>query len=222
VLHLADRLVHHLGVLAHRLGVAAGSQCLGRDLAGAAGHGRIETRTATVSTDIGWLQEDHHRPGLAAIGKVVRFRETPGKTTTETAYDLISTALSGERFNEVGRFHWGAENRLHWRLDVAMNEDHARNRLDNGPQNLAVLRHMALNVMPRDPTKGSLGGRRKRAGWDDAYLSRLLALFRHAIALLGAGACAGRGGSYACVADGPASHPPTPLPWWGYPIPAKP
>ena len=142
-----------------------------------ADHGRIETRTATVSTDIGWLQEDHHWPGLTAIGKVVRIRETPSKTTTETAYYLISTALSSERFNEVVRFHWGVENRLHWRLDVVMNEDQARNRLGNGPHNLAVLRHMALNVMQKDATRGSFRGKLKRAGWDDAYLSRILALF---------------------------------------------
>jgi predicted transposase YbfD/YdcC len=142
-----------------------------------ADHGRIETRTATVATDIGWLQEDHHWPGLAAIGKVVRVRETSGNTTTETAYYLISTALSSERLNEVVRFHWGVENRLHWRLDVVMNEDQARNRLGNGPHNLAVLRHMALNVMQKDATKGSFRGKLKRAGWDDAYLSRILALF---------------------------------------------
>jgi predicted transposase YbfD/YdcC len=85
-----------------------------------ADHGRIETRTATVSTDIAWLQEDHKWPGLQAIGKVVRTREAGGKTTTETAYDLLSTALSDERFNEVARAHWGVENRLHWRLDVVM------------------------------------------------------------------------------------------------------
>ncbi len=64
-----------------------------------ADHGRIETRTATVSTDIDWLQRDHHWPGLAAIGKVVRIRETASKTTTETAYYLLSTALSATRFN---------------------------------------------------------------------------------------------------------------------------
>jgi predicted transposase YbfD/YdcC len=91
-----------------------------------ADHGRIETRTATVSTDIAWLQEDHNWPGLAAIGKIDRVRETAGKTTTETAYYLLSTALSGERFNEVAREHWGVENRLHWRLDVVMNEDQDR------------------------------------------------------------------------------------------------
>ena len=118
-----------------------------------ADHGRIETRTATVSTDIDWLQKDHQWPGLTAIGKVVRIRETADKTTTETAYYLLSAALSPERFNEVVRQHWGVENRLHWRLDVVMNEDQDRTRLGNGPHNLAVLRHMAINAMQRDTRK---------------------------------------------------------------------
>lgn len=142
-----------------------------------ADHGRIETRTATVSTDIDWLQKDHQWPGLVAIGKVVRIREAPDKTSTETAYYLLSKALSAERFNEVVRQHWGVENRLHWRLDVIMNEDQDRTRLGNGPHNLAVLRHMAINTMQRDTTKGSLRGKFKQAGWDNAYLASLLALF---------------------------------------------
>ena len=140
-------------------------------------HGRIETRTATVSTDIKWLQHDHRWPGLTAIGKVDRTRETTTKTTTEIAYYLLSSVLSPERCNEVVRCHWGVENRLHWRLDVTMNEDQDRTRLDNSPHNLAVLRHMALNVMQKDTTKGSLRGKFMRAGWDDRYLARLLALF---------------------------------------------
>jgi predicted transposase YbfD/YdcC len=141
-----------------------------------ADHGRIETRTASVCTDIEWL-EDHCWPGLAAVGKVVRTRETATKTSTKTAYYLLSAALSPDRFNEVVRSHWGVENRLHWRLDVVMNEDQDRTRLGNAPQNLAVLRHMALNVMQKDATKGSLRGKFKRAGWDDAYLTKLVALF---------------------------------------------
>src|SRR5436853_1092250 len=56
-------------------------------------HGRIETRTAVVCTDIAWLQEQHRWPGLAAIAKIVRTRELPTKTTTETAYYLLSTPL---------------------------------------------------------------------------------------------------------------------------------
>jgi len=142
-----------------------------------ADHGRIETCTATVSTAIDWLQKEHHWPGLKAIGKVVRTRETSDKTTTETAYYLLSAALSAERFNEVVRQHWGVENRLHWRLDVIMNEDQDRTRLGNGPNNLAVLRHMAINAMQKEGSKGSLRGKFKRAGWDDAYLFRLLSLF---------------------------------------------
>ena len=79
-------------------------------------HGRIETRCATLSTDIGWLQEDHAWPGLAASGKVVRSHETATTTTTETAYDLLSTVLSPSRFAEVVRPQWGIESQLHWRL----------------------------------------------------------------------------------------------------------
>ena len=142
-----------------------------------ADHGRIETRTATVSTDIAWLQELHQWPGLAAIAKIDRIRELPTKTTTETAYYLLSTPVSAERCNEVVRSHWGIENRLHWRLDVIMNEDQARNRKGNGPYNLAILRHMALNSMQKDKAKVSLRGKFKKAAWDDAYLARLLTQF---------------------------------------------
>jgi len=142
-----------------------------------ADHGRIETRTATVSTDIGWLQEGHKWPGLTAVGKVFRIRETPTKTTTETAYYLLSAPLSPARLNEVAREHWGVENRLHWRLDVVMNEDQDRTRLGNGPHNLAILRHMALNAMQKEGSKGSLRGKIKLAGWDDAFLAKLLAQF---------------------------------------------
>jgi predicted transposase YbfD/YdcC len=140
-------------------------------------HGRIETRTAVVSTDIEELQKLHQWPGLGAIGMVTRVRETAEKTTHETACYLLSTALSPERFLEVIRAHWGVENRLHWRLDVVMNEDQQRNRSDNGPNNLAVLRHMALNLMQKETSKGSLRGKRKRAAWDENYLRTLLALF---------------------------------------------
>src|SRR5487761_1757589 len=142
-----------------------------------ADRGRIETRTATVSTEIDWLQKQHRWPGLKAIGKVVRRRETADKTTTETAYYLLSRVLSPERFNQVVRQHWGVENSLHWRLDVVMNEDQDRTRAGNGAHNLAVLRHMAINAMQKEGSKGSLRGKLKRAGWNDEYLFRLLELF---------------------------------------------
>jgi predicted transposase YbfD/YdcC len=142
-----------------------------------AGHGRIETRTATVSTEVEWLQQQHQWPALAAVGKVVRVRQTTEQTTTETAYYLLSTPLTPERLNQVARLHWGVENSLHWRLDVVMNEDQDRTRMGHGPENLAVLRHMAINAMQKEGSNGSLRGKFKRAGWNDDFLYRLLEMF---------------------------------------------
>lgn len=142
-----------------------------------ADHGRIETRAVAISTDIDWLQERHRWPGLKAIGKVTRTREIGDKISTETAYYLFSTPIAAERGGEIVRSHWGVENRLHWRLDVIMNEDAARNRLDNGPHNLAVLRHMALNVMAKEESKASLRAKFKKAAWNQQYLVKLLTLF---------------------------------------------
>ena len=138
-------------------------------------HGRIETRACTVSTDIGWLQQAHQWPGLAAIGKVIRTRESAAKVTTETAYYLLSAPLSAERLAHAARSHWALENTLHWCLDVIMNEDNARNRLDNGPYNLAILRHMALNLIRKEPSSGSLRVKIKRAGWKNAFLAKVIA-----------------------------------------------
>jgi predicted transposase YbfD/YdcC len=138
-------------------------------------HGRIETRACTVSTDIGWLQQAHQWPGLAAIGKVIRTRESATKVTTETAYYLLSAPLSAEEFAHAARSHWAVENTLHWCLDVIMNEDNARNRLDNGPYNLAILRHMALNLIRKEPSSGSLRVKIKRAGWKTAFLTKVIA-----------------------------------------------
>ncbi len=141
------------------------------------GHGRVETRTSMVSTDIDWLQDRHHWPALTAIAKVDRTRESGSKVTTETAYYLLSTALSAKRLGDVVRNHWGIENSLHWVLDVTMNEDQTRNRKDNGPENLALLRRLALNLARLEPSKGSMKGKLKRAGWDNAFLAQLLTQF---------------------------------------------
>jgi predicted transposase YbfD/YdcC len=83
--------------------------------------------------------------------------------------------MAPNRLAEVVRSHWAVENRLHWCLDVTMNEDRARNRMDNGPQNLAVLRHMALNLVRKESSKGSLPKKLRRAAWSDAFLARVLA-----------------------------------------------
>jgi predicted transposase YbfD/YdcC len=149
-----------------------------------AGHGRIEIRHARVSHDVAWLQQHHAWPGLAALGKVVARREVVGgKTTVETRYYLLSTVLGPDRLNQVVRMHWDIENGLHWVLDVVLdvvlNEDGARNRKDHGPENLALLRRLALNLAKLEPSQGSMRGKLKRAGWDDAFLARLLAQFAH-------------------------------------------
>ena len=141
------------------------------------GHGRIETRTSVVSEAIGWLQQEHAWPGLAAIGKVTRTREINAETSTETAYYLLSTPLSAERFGQVVRQHWTIENSLHWVLDVTMQEDWARQRKDHGPENLALLRKLSLNVARLESSKGSMKGKRKRAGWNNDYLTKLLLQF---------------------------------------------
>jgi predicted transposase YbfD/YdcC len=142
-------------------------------------HGRVEIRRSLVSTDIDRLQARHQWPSLAAVGKVVRTRMTTAsagpRTTNETAYYLLSSALSPRRLGEAVRSHWGVENRLHWVLNVVMNEDQVRSRMDNSPYNLAILRHMALNLMHKDRSKVSLRGKFNLAGWKDDFLTKLLA-----------------------------------------------
>lgn len=77
-------------------------------------HGRIEVRRHEVITEIDWLAERHDWPGLKAIGKVTRSREAGRKTTTETAFYLLSNRWNAEDFAEIIRTHWGIENSLHW------------------------------------------------------------------------------------------------------------
>jgi predicted transposase YbfD/YdcC len=86
-------------------------------------HGRIETRRAAIVHDIAWLAEGHGFPGLKAIGKVTATREQDGRTTTATRYYLLSRPLTAARFLAVVRAHWQIESRLHWVLDVVLDED---------------------------------------------------------------------------------------------------
>ena len=122
---------------------------------GGKGHGRIEVRTASVSGDVAWLQEEHQWPGLQAVGKVTAQRQQDGQTGVETRCYLLSQAFSPERFNDIVRSHWGIENELHWRLDVVFNEDQARNRKGHCAENLALLRKLAMNLARLEPSKGS-------------------------------------------------------------------
>lgn len=139
-----------------------------------ADHGRIESRRAAVIHDVGWLAERHRFPGLEGVGRVIATRESGGKTTTATRYYLLSTPLSAARLAAVVRTHWHIENRLHWVLDVVMDEDQARARKDHAPENLARLRRFALNLLNANTDKGSTRGKIKRAGWDDDFLLKIL------------------------------------------------
>ena len=114
---------------------------------------------------------------MADIGQVVRSGEIGGKVTSETDYYLLSAALTAERFGELPRANWSVENGLHWVLHATMNEDHSRNRKDHGPENIAMLRRLALNLAKLEGSKGSMQGKLKRAGSDDAFPTKLLAAF---------------------------------------------
>jgi predicted transposase YbfD/YdcC len=142
-----------------------------------AGHGRIEQRQASLTGDIACLQERHGWPGLRAIGKITARREVADAITVETRYYRLSTVLSPARFNQVVRAHWDIENGLHWVLDGVLDEDQARNRRDHGPENLTLLRRLALNLAKLEPSQGSLRSKLRRAGWDNRFLARMLAQF---------------------------------------------
>ena len=138
-----------------------------------AGHGRKETRKAVVVSAKG-LADHHDFPGLKAFGRVKANRETAGVTTSETRCFALSWTPTPDVLLDTVRAHWAIENALHWQLDVSFREDAARNRKDNGPGNIAVLRRRALNVMRRDASKGSLSIKLKRAGWNDDFLRSVL------------------------------------------------
>ena len=118
-------------------------------------------------------------PGIAAVARVETWRKAAGEPEPVIVrWFLLSTPLTAERMLEVARTHWTIENQLHWVLDVALAEDAARSRKDNAPQNLALIRRLALNIIRGHPEKASIKGKIKRAGWDDAFLTSLLGHMR--------------------------------------------
>jgi predicted transposase YbfD/YdcC len=117
-------------------------------------------------------------PGLAVVLAVETIRGIPGrgKVTAQIRYFLSSSKLSLEALATAIRSHWRIENGLHWVLDVTFREDASRVRERNAARNLALLRKIALNLARADATlKASLKGKRKYAGWDDAFMASLIA-----------------------------------------------
>jgi predicted transposase YbfD/YdcC len=137
-------------------------------------HDRVEGRTALVAQATGI-----DFPGIAAVARVEGYRKVAGEPEPVIVrYFLLSTVLTAQRMLEVARTHWTIENQLHWVLDVALGEDAARSRKDNAPQNLALIRKLALNMLRTHPDKGSIKGKIKRAGWDDTFLISMLGHMR--------------------------------------------
>lgn len=139
-------------------------------------HGRIDTRDYWLIQEpevLAYLDPKGRWPNLAGIGMVASER-TGTNTACERRYYICSGDLSVHTFAHAVRGHWGIENSVHWVLDVTFREDHSRIRTGNAPQNFAVLRHMALNLLRHEPSKGSINTKRFRAALDEQYLLRVL------------------------------------------------
>lgn len=142
------------------------------------GHGRVEKRTVRLCRDLDWLTTRERWPALAFVAEVMRECTVlaTGKTSVEKSYYIGSDKSStAENAGTLIRAHWGVESKLHWVLDIAFREDDARHRAHNTAQNLATLRHFALNMVRQDRDRElGVANSRKRAGWDRSYLIKLL------------------------------------------------
>jgi predicted transposase YbfD/YdcC len=118
----------------------------------------------------------HNWTGLKSIVMVVSTRIIDGKESKDTRYYISSLESNAEHILQVVRTHWAIENELHWVLDVALNEDRSRVRKDHSPENLAVLRHIALNLLKQEKTaKGGIHAKQLQAAWNNEYLLKILA-----------------------------------------------
>ena len=139
------------------------------------GHGRIETRTCSVTQEIQWLHENHTWPGLSSIIQIQSEVEKNGKTTSETRFYITSLEANPKKILESIRSHWAIENSLHWVMDVSFNDDQSRIRKGNAPENMAIMKHVSLNLIRQVKKKReSIKGLRKKAGWSEQTLQGIL------------------------------------------------
>ncbi len=144
-------------------------------------HGRIETRIFTASSTVDFLASERSYPGqprfkgVKTILKIVNRTEYADRCSFDTRYYICSAPLDIDRLAAATRAHWGVES-MHWLLDVEFGDDRSRYRAAHGAKNMAALRRFALNLVRANKTKGSVKTRRKRAGWDPAFLLQILSL----------------------------------------------
>ena len=143
------------------------------------GHGRIDVRECWTTSNPAYLKlirNVENWTALRTIVMIVCTRIIGDQETKETRYYISSLPSNAERILHAVRKHWSIENELHWVLDVALNEDHSRVRKDQAPENLAVLRHIALNLLKQEKTaRGGIHAKQLQAAWDQDYLLKVLA-----------------------------------------------
>ncbi len=143
------------------------------------GHGRIEIRQCWATDDEEYLkyieQELGHWEGLQSLIMVKSERRINGDSSTEARYFISSLPPDARHLLHTIRSHWGIENKLHWVLDMSFREDESRVRQGNATENLAIMRHLCLNLLKREMTaKCGIKAKRLKAGWDMNYLFKVL------------------------------------------------
>lgn len=141
------------------------------------GHGRIEVRRIWCTSDVAWLADQTKWKALRTIARVESRRLVGENESLERRYYISSLPARAQPLAKAVRGHWSIENQLHWVLDMSFGEDRCRVRKAYAPENLGLLRRIALNLLRQGASsRGSVKGKRKRAGWDDVYLARVLGL----------------------------------------------
>ncbi|MEO1381620.1 MAG: ISAs1 family transposase [Bacteroidota bacterium] len=140
--------------------------------------GRIETRTTWLCQDLRWLNALEQWPDCASIimTRYERsFKNGKDDSSSKTRFYISSAKYKAQQFNTAVRSHWSIENQLHWYLDVVFMEDKQRVREGNGPENMATLRKLSLQLLMQQKTKGiSMKKLRKRAAWNDEFLIKTI------------------------------------------------